>query len=237
MWLAQRRLGEALDWARERGLSVEDDLSYLREFDYLTLARVLMARHKSERGDDADRSIREAMGLLQRLLKAAEEGERTGSIIEILVLQALGHQVQGDIAAALAPLQQALKLAEPEGYVRIFVDEGPPMAHLLREAAARGIMPGYTGKLLAAFEAEPPQSAGASLLSTAPASQPLVEPLSQRELDVLRLFKTELSGPEIADQLVIALSTLRTHTKSIYGKLNVTSRRAAVNRATELELI
>ena len=234
MWLAQGRLGEALGWARERGLSVEDDLSYLREFEHVTLARVLMARYKSDR---ADRSIREAMGLLQRLLKAAEEGERTGSIIEILVLQALGHQVQGDIAAALAPLQRAMKLAEPEGYVRIFVDEGPPMAHLLREAAARGIMPDYTGKLLAAFEAEPPKSAGASPLPTAPASQPLVEPLSQRELDVLRLFKTELSGPEIADQLVIALSTLRTHTKSIYGKLNVNSRRAAVNRATELELI
>ena len=234
MWLAQGRLGEALDWARERGLSVEDDLSYLREFEHITLARVLLARHQSDR---ADRSIREAMHLLQRLLKAAEEGERTGSIIEILVLQALGHQVQGDIAAALASLQRALKLAEPEGYVRVFVDEGPPMAHLLREAAARGIMPGYTGKLLAAFEAEPPRSAGASLIVTSPAAQPLVEPLSQRELEVLRLFKTELSGPEIADQLVIALSTLRTHTKSIYGKLNVTSRRAAVNRATELELI
>jgi len=123
----------------------------------------------------------------------------------------------------------------------MFVDEGPPMAQLLREAAGRGIMPGYTGKLLAAFEAEPPRSAdagrAASPLLTAPAAQPLVEPLSQRELEVLRLFKTELSGPEIADQLVIALSTLRTHTKGIYGKLNVNNRRAAVNRATELKLI
>ncbi len=241
MWLSQGRLGEALDWARERGLSAHDDLSYLREFEHMTLARVLLARYQSERGDDADRSIREAMGLLERLLRAAEEGGRTGSSIEILVLQALGHQAQGDSAAALAPLQQALKLAEPEGYVRRFVDEGPGMAQLLRGAAERGIMPGYTAKLLAAFEAGQPGSAdagrAASLGVTSPAAQPLIEPLSQRELEVLRLLETGLSGPEIARELVFAVSTLRTHTKSIYSKLNVNSRRAAVQRAAELELI
>jgi LuxR family maltose regulon positive regulatory protein len=234
IWLAQGRLGEALDWARERGLSAHDDLSYLREFEHITLARVLLARYQSDR---ADRSMPEAMGLLQRLLKAAQEGGRTRSIIEILVLQALGHAAQGDIAAALAPLRQALKLAEPEGYVRTFVDEGPLMAQLLREASARGIMPGYTGKLLAAFEAAQPRSGGESPHPAARAAQPLIEPLSQRELEVLRLLKTELSGPEIARELVIALSTLRTHTKGIYSKLNVNSRRAAVKRATELELI
>ncbi len=234
VWVAQGRLGEALGWAREQGLSAEDDLSYLREFEHITLARVLLARYKSDR---ADRSILEAMGLLERLLKAAEEGGRTGSVIEILVLQALAHQAQGDIPAALVPLERALTLAEPEGYVRMFVDEGPPMAQLLLEAAARGIMPDYTGKLLAAFEAEQLRSAGESPLPTSPASQPLIEPLSQRELEVLRLFKTELSGPEIARELVIALSTVRTHTKSIYSKLNVNNRRAAVKRAEELGLI
>jgi LuxR family maltose regulon positive regulatory protein len=234
VWVAQGRLGEALGWAREQGLSVEDDLSYLREFEHVTLARVLLARYKSDR---AVRSILEAMGLLERLLKAAKEGGRTGSAIEILVLQALAHHVQGDIPAALKPLQQALTLAEPEGYVRMFVDEGPPMAQLLLKAAARGIMPDYTGKLLAAFEAEQLRSTGESPLPTPPASQPLIEPLSQRELEVLRLFKTELSGPEIARELVIALSTVRTHTKSIYGKLSVNNRRAAVKRAEELGLI
>ena len=111
------------------------------------------------------------------------------------------------------------------------------MAHLLREAAARGIMPDYAGKLLAALGAEPPRSAGEAPLPTAPASPPLIEPLSERELDVLRLFRTELSGPEIARELMIALSTVRTHTKSIYSKLDVTNRRAAVNRAAELDLI
>ena len=134
-----------------RACPLQDDLSYLREFEHITLARILLARYKSDR---ADRSILEAIGLLERLLKAAEEGGRTGSAIEILVLQALAHQAQGDIPAALVPLHRALTLAEPEGYVRMFVDEGPPMAQLLREAAARGIMPDYTGKLLAAFEAE-----------------------------------------------------------------------------------
>jgi LuxR family maltose regulon positive regulatory protein len=111
------------------------------------------------------------------------------------------------------------------------------MAHLLRKSAARGIMPDYTGKLLAAFGIEEQRSAGESPLPASAALQPLTEPLSQRELEVLRLFKTELSGPEIAQELVIGLSTLRTHTKSIYSKLNVNSRRAAVNRAEELGLI
>ena len=158
VWVAQGRLGEALDWAQKQGLSVEDNLSYLREFEHITLARILLARYRS---DPADCSILEAMGLLERLLKAAQEGGRGGSVIEILVLQALAHQAQGDIPAALLPLQQALTLAEPEGYVRMFVDEGQPMAQLLREAAARGIAPTYTGKLLEAFQAEPvPDLAG-----------------------------------------------------------------------------
>jgi LuxR family maltose regulon positive regulatory protein len=152
-----------------------------------------------------------------------------GSAIEILVLQALAHQALSDIPAALLPLQQALTLAEPEGYIRMFVDEGPCMAQLLREAAAHGIVPNYAGKLLAAF--------GGAVESLSPTPQSLIEPLSQRELEVLRLFNTELSGPEIAGELVVALSTVRTHTKSIYSKFGVNSRRAAVKRATELKLI
>jgi LuxR family maltose regulon positive regulatory protein len=234
VWITQGRLGEAFAWVREQGLSVEDDLGYLREFDHITLSRVLLAHYKSER---AERIILEAIGLLERLLQAAEKGERWGSVSEILVVQALAHHVQGDLPAALVLLQQALTLAEPEGYVRIFVDEGLPMVQLLREAAARRIMPAYTAKLLAAFGVEQPAGASVSPPPTSSASQPLIEPLSERELEVLRLFKTELSGPEIADKLVIALSTVRTHTKGIYSKLNVNSRRAAVMRAEELNLI
>jgi LuxR family maltose regulon positive regulatory protein len=224
VWVAQGRVGEALGWAREQGLSIEDDLSYLREFEHITLARVLLARSKSDR---ADRSILEAMGLLERLLHAAEKGERTGSVIEILVLQALAHQMQGDIPAALVPLQQALTLAEPEGYVRVFVDEGPPMAVLLEKAAKHGIAPNSVRQLLTAF---------GSAEDRTPVTQVLIEPLSERELEVLRLLGTGLNGPEIARELVVSLNTMRTHTKNIYSKLGVTNRRAAVRRAEELDV-
>jgi LuxR family maltose regulon positive regulatory protein len=111
------------------------------------------------------------------------------------------------------------------------------MAQLLREAAASGITAAYTRTLLTACATEQQRRAGDAPLPTSPRSQPLIEPLSERELDVLRLLRTELSGPEIARELVVALSTVRTHTKSIYGKLDVTNRRAAVKRAAELDLI
>jgi LuxR family maltose regulon positive regulatory protein len=235
VWVVQGRLGEALGWARDHGLSVDDDLSYLREFDHITLARVLLAGYVSD--GHTERSVRAAMALLARLLHAAEAGARTGRAIEILMLQARVQQAHGDIAAALTPLQRALTLAEPEGYVRLFVDEGPPMAQLLREAAARGIMPGYTGTLLAACAGKQQRSAGEAPLPTFPVVPLLFEPLSERERDVLRLLKTDLSGPEIASELVVALSTVRTHTKRIYEKLSVSTRRAAVTRAAELGLL
>ena len=214
MWVAQGRLDEALEWTQERGLSVTD-LSYLREFEHITLARVLLARH----------AIPDAMRLLKSLLRAADDGARIGSVIEILVLQAIGYQMQGDTTAALVPLERALTLAEPEYYVRIFVDEGPAMAALLQVAAKRPTVPEYAGRLLAAFGKPENRTAVTPLL---------MEPLSERELDVLRLLGTDLDGPDIARQLVVSLSTLRTHTRNIYSKLGVNNRRAAVRRAEEL---
>jgi LuxR family transcriptional regulator, maltose regulon positive regulatory protein len=239
VWLAQGQLGEALDWAREQGLSAHDELSYLHEFEHITLARVLLAQYKSNR---AENSILDAKGLLQRLLQAAEAGERTGSIIEILILQALAHQMQGDIPSALMPLSRALRLAEPEGYIRMFVDQGPAMTHLLSAAAAQGMMPGYVEMLLAAFPERLEAKAlrlgdAAQAASLKPRAPDLVEPLSQRELDVLRLLGTDLSGPDIARELMVSLNTLRTHTKNIYDKLGVNNRRAAVHRAEELKLL
>jgi LuxR family maltose regulon positive regulatory protein len=222
--IAQGGLGEALGWVRERGLSAADDLSYLREFEHITLARVLLARYAAER---AERSIQEATRLLERLLRAAEEGARTGSVIEILVLQALARQARGEVPAALVALRRAVTLAEPEGYVRIFADEGPPMASLLRAAAKQEIAPGYVRRLLAAVD---------KAEDGTPASQGLIEPLSARELEVLRLLGTDLGGPDIARELVVSLNTVRTHTKNIYAKLGVNSRRAAVRRARELDL-
>jgi len=144
------------------------------------------------------------------------------------------HQTQGNIPAALAPLERALTLAEPEGYVRIFVDEGPPMAVLLEAAAKHGIVPSYVRRLLVAFG----MTVYGKPDDRTPVKQLMIdEPLSDRELDVLRLLATDLNGPELARELMVSLSTLRTHTSNIYGKLGVNNRRAAVRRAQELALI
>jgi LuxR family maltose regulon positive regulatory protein len=237
VWTKQGRLAEAMEWARECGLSVDDDLCYLREFEHITLAKVLVARYKSER---VDRFVQEAERLLERLLRAAKEGGRTGSAIEILALQALACYAQGDLSRALPSLEHALTLAEPEGYVRIFVDEGPPMAALLREAAQQSIAPIFVRRLRAAFGktiAFPKATALGTAAGKTPVTQALSEPLTKRELQVLGLLRTELSGPEIARELVVSLNTIRTHTKNIYSKLEVNSREAAVRRAEELDLL
>ena len=145
-------------------------------------------------------------------------------MLEILVLQALVHHAQGDTALALATLTRALSLAEPEGYVRIFLDEGPPMARLLHEAAARGVAPEHTRQLLAAFSpAEPPGARAAGL-----------DPLSERELEVLRQIAAGLTNREIAGRLYLSLYTVKAHARSIYDKLGASNRTQAVAIAREL---
>jgi LuxR family transcriptional regulator, maltose regulon positive regulatory protein len=212
------RLREAMDWVHVRKLSASDEISYVREYEHITLARVLLARH----------SVGDALELLDRLLRAAEDGARGGSVIEILILQALACQAQGDVRPALARLERALTLAEPEGYVRIFVDEGAPMATLLTAATKARVAPDYARQLLQAVN---------TAQSKPPAHQELVESLTERELDVLRLLATDLSGPEIAGHLTVSLSTVRTHTQNVFNKLGVNNRRAAVRRAEELKLL
>ena len=224
IWIAQGRLVEALGWSREQGLSADDDLSYLREFEHITLARVLLARHQDEQ---AEHYGHEAVRLLERLRLAAEAGGRAGRVIEILALAALAHQAVGGTPAALACLERALTLAAPEGYVRIFADEGLPLASLLKAAAKHGTTRSYVRVLLGAVSEAGPDS---------PVRQALIDPLSERELDVLRLLGTELDGPAIARELRVSLNTVRTHTKNIYAKLAVTNRRAAVRRGAELGL-
>ncbi|AUZ88547.1 helix-turn-helix transcriptional regulator [Arthrobacter agilis] len=223
--VAQGRVGDALGWVRDRGLSPDDELSYIREFEHITLARVLLARSTAE---GSVHPLDEATRLLGRLLDAAEDGGRTGSIIEILVLQASAGHLRGDLAAALAPLQRALTLAGPEGHVRVFLDEGAPMASLLRAAAKQQPSSVQLRRLL---------TSGDDVDQAAPGNPGLIEPLSDRELEVLRLLGTDLDGPDIARELMVSLNTLRTHTRHIYTKLGVTNRRAAVRRARELDLI
>jgi LuxR family maltose regulon positive regulatory protein len=226
LWLRRGERGRAELWAREQQLSAGDELTYLREYEHLTLARVLLARHRDERDYTA---LREASALLQRLLAAAEAGGRGGSLIEALVLQALAHQATADEPAALGALRRAVVLAQPEGYVRIFADEGPPMAALLKALAKRGDATGYVRRLLASAHTHHQSGAGIS--------PELTPPLSERELQVLRLLATDLPGPDIARELFVSLNTLRTHSRNIYLKLGVASRRAAVHRAHDLNLL
>jgi LuxR family maltose regulon positive regulatory protein len=220
--LVQGRVDDALDWARRRGLSADDDLGYLAEFSHVTLARILLAQAAVD-----GRFPGEALRLLDRLLRAAEAGERTGVVVELLVLQAVAHQALGRFAPALAWLERALTLAEPEGYVRVFLDEGPSMTALLAALARQGAPRTYVRRLLAARAAD----------DVAPVRQALIEPLSTRELEILRLLGSDLDGPGIARQLVVSDNTVRTHTKIINPKLRVNSRRAAVRRAAELDLL
>jgi len=225
VWIAQGRLDEASGWARERGLSSADDLTYLREFEHATLARLLLAQGTRDR---EDHDIDEAIEFTGRLLAAADDGGRNGSAIDIIVVQALARHARGDLAGALASLWRAVALAKPEGYVRVFADEGPPMAALLKLAAKQPNAPSYVRTLLAATvraEQRPPDQ------------QALIEPLSERELEVLRLLESDLDGPDMARELSVSLATVRTHTRNIYAKLGVNSRRAAVRRAGELGLL
>ncbi|HMN59057.1 MAG TPA: LuxR C-terminal-related transcriptional regulator [Anaerolinea sp.] len=242
IWVAQGRLAQALEWVREKGLSADDELSYLHEFELITLARILLAQYQNER---VDASFQTVMRFLDRLLQAAEEAGRMGSVIEILMLQALAHRAQGSNPPAFALLERTLTLAEPEGYVRIFVGEGEPVRLMIvdfrlmiekRKREHDHTLIRYLNGLLAAYSQTQVVS-GSSIDNHQSIINNLVESLSEREMDVLRLLRTDLNGPEIARELMVSLSTLRTHTQNIFGKLGVNNRRAAVRRAEELDLI
>ena len=232
IWIVQGRIAAALKWIQERGLSTADDLSYLLEFEHITLARVLIAQQRS---NPAAGSIQLGVELLERLLQAAEAGGRMGSMIEILLLQALAEEVQENFSSALVFMERCLRLAEPEGYLRIFVDEGRPMEQLLSAAVEEEIKPDYAARLLRAFQTRQSDESS-SLFASAP-GQPLVEPLSQRELEILNLIARGLSNQDISQRLFRALSTVKGHNMNIFGKLGVQNRTEAVARARELGLI
>jgi LuxR family maltose regulon positive regulatory protein len=211
-------LDAGVRWADAHGLSAHDELSYVREFEHVTLARVLLARGAPE-------AVEQATGLLRRLFTAADEGHRNGSIIEILVLLAVAQQAAGDHTRATASLAQALARAEPEGYVRSFLDADATVMDLLRRLAGTG--DAHAAEILGSGRSSPTRRRHR-------ASDP--DDLSDRELDVLRLLRSDLSGPEVARELYVSLNTLRTHTKHIYTKLGATNRREAVTRAAQLGL-
>jgi LuxR family maltose regulon positive regulatory protein len=234
IWAMQGQFSKVAQWVESHGLALEctavdsgDTKSdsfrypfrYLRDIECSVLARLLIGHNRPQDG----------LAILERLLSPIEQDGRWGSVIEIHVLRALALQARGHTTQAGSALEQALSLAGPEGYVRIFADEGEPMADLLRQAAARGVAPEYVGQLLAAIRTEE---------SAPPSDVPqLVEPLSERELQVLRLIVTGLSNQQIAEELVLAVSTIKWHINNLYSKLGVGSRTQAIARARELDLI
>ena len=227
-WIMRDKLDEAQIWARAQGISVDDDLTYIHEFEHITLIRLLIAQYRSLH---IDNYIQDAMRLLGRLLKAAEDGGRMGSVIEILVLQALAYEAQGNVPSALVSLKRALSLAEPECYMRTFVREGVPMNVFLRKIKVEDQgLNDYIHKLLASFGEKDFQT-------SSPVAHPLIEPLSERELEILQLIAGGLSNQEIGSQLYLSLNTVKAHTRNIYGKLGVNSRTQAAARARILGIL
>jgi LuxR family transcriptional regulator, maltose regulon positive regulatory protein len=239
MLAAHGQLAQAVQWRRLSGVTADDQTSYLREYEHVTLARILLAQH---RVDGAPGPLRDAVALLERLRTAADDGGRTGTAIEVLALLALAYQRAGDGTRATAALDSALALAEPEGYVRVFTAEGQPMASLLAAMLRSEPDTPYLRRLLEATSGAQPAIADGtgphrSAPGRAPARDSLIDPLSERELGVMRLLASDLDGPAIARHLVVSLNTVRTHTKNIYAKLGVNNRRAAVRRAHQLGLL
>jgi len=225
LWIAQGHLGAAARWASRRGLAqerVNDGPGAgpyaLYELERLALAELWMAQ---------DETVR-ALDLLDVLLAQSRALRRTDTTVKALVLRALAHQQLKHPDGALAALAEALALAQPGGYVRTFVDRGPPMAHLLRQALAQEESVDYVQRLLRSLGDQ---------AAIPPKNHDLVEPLSDRELQVLRFLVTHLSNAEIGEQLFISVNTVRFHVRNIYAKLGVHSRTDAVRRAEELGVL
>ncbi len=221
LWLAQGKLRTAVSWS-DAALESIDFNDPDQEPTRLAAARVLIVK-----GDSASRD--RAVSLLHQHASEAEESGRMGVHIEAVALQALAQWGRGDRAEAITSLEHALRMAEPEGYVRTFTDLGLPLARVLQEARRRKVMPNYVDRLLSSF--------GPGTIGHLPEDRPLPEPLTDRELDVLRRIATGLTNREIAKALFISAETVKKHTSSIYGKLGVGSRTEAVARSRDLDLI
>lgn len=220
--LSEGKLVEVIDWAAdvERSLPITEIPDYRSEIKYLTLVRVKIASGETQEIPES----------LERLHKVMNDNKRMSSVVEVLILKALALQAQGKLDEAVVALGRALSLAKPEGYVRIFVDEGKPMAQLLQHAAVKGIDLDYVAKLLAALgSGRQPEKQ--------PAGSPVAEELTQREEEILRLIAAGLSNRDAAELLVVTEGTVKKHLNNIFGKLGVKSRTQAAARAKELDLL
>ena len=204
---------------------IEDNFQFYREIEYLTQSRLLIAQEKFD----------EAKVLINRVYQHAQEAGIKLIELKCLILFSNLFYKEGDVDQALEHLYKAIAIAEPEGYIRIFVDEGPPMARLLYEALSSGIATDYIQRLLKEFPVEKPEKAVASQ-PHGPDSE-LIEPLSERELEVLQLIAKGLSNQDISSRLYLSLNTIKTHTRNIYGKLGVNNRTQASARARALGIL
>jgi LuxR family maltose regulon positive regulatory protein len=223
--LAYGNIEAAQRWAQTNELTIDGDFEFHRDIEYLSLVRVLIAQQRFD----------EAYALARHIHEIALESRKRHMELETLVLQALICNATDGKDQALVLLEEALTIAQPEGYIRIFVDDGPPMARLLYDALSEGIAPDYVQKILAAFpESEPEKDAVAQ---SSPLTSEFIEPLSDRELEVLQLVADGLSRPEIANKLVLSLNTIKTHTRNIYSKLGVNNQMQAVGKARALGIL
>jgi LuxR family transcriptional regulator, maltose regulon positive regulatory protein len=225
--LALGRVQEAAHWAQERGLTDADKLSYPREREYLVMARLLMAQSEPSR----------PLRLLERLDALAEGQGRTGNLLEIRALRSLALHAVGDHNGAVSLVAETLALAHPEGYIRVFADEGPPMAALLRSLSSKrrvavrsAAVSEHLHQILAAFRRPKEQTGSATLAGTS-------EPLTERELEVLRLLAAGHRNRDIARQLVVTLDTVKKHTSHIFDKLGAANRTEAVDRARKFGIL
>ena len=227
LWLAEGDMVAAAGWAKANASIAVDDLSFRDMFPLLVLVRILIAQGE----------LKDANRLITRLLAISEKAGAGRYVLELILLRALVRQARGESQKALSHMKQALTLAEPEGYIRSFIEHGPMMENLLLGCISQGIAVAYAGKLLDAFQAEVRDRAGLPEAGWGMSDIQQLDPLSDRELEVLRLLTTSLTQREIAEQLFISLHTLRSHVKSIYSKLDVHSRMAAVRRSQDLDLL
>jgi len=228
LWLGHDDVAAAARWAREERLSPHDEVSFQHEVEHLTLARVLIAQNQAD----------DALGLLKRLRQAAEAGGRFLRVLETRVLEALALHAQRKTDAALEVLEEALRQAEPEGLIRVFVEEGLPMARLLYLATTQEIVPDFAHTLLEVFtETTEMRNVGARKRERAAIPSDLIEPLTDRELEVLALIAEELSNQEISDRLFISINTVKTHVRNVYGKLGASRRSQAVGQAQALGIL
>jgi LuxR family maltose regulon positive regulatory protein len=223
--LARGDVGSAESWVQTNDLDIDGGFEFHREIEYLVLVRVYIALERFD----------EARTLADRIIRIAQDIGKNQTVLEGLILLALVLSTQGENDQALVPLEKALSIGEPGGYIRIFVDEGPQMAQLLYEALYRGIMPDYVHRLLAAFPIAEPE--GAASTKSQVDQSGLIEPLSDRELEVLHLIAEGLTNPEIAARLYLSIHTVKTHTRNIYGKLNVHNRTQAIAQAKAFGLL